>query len=347
LAGSPSNPWVQQTIPSDITTGHLFAIWCASSQKCWAVGSNGPSATILATTDGGQTWAAQNYPTNTGLASHGHLFSVTCGSPTACQAVGSGDQLSILSTHDGGANWVSDAYPSGLANGHLFTVFCATAATCWALGGDPTGTPVILNTTDGGQSWREQPYPSGLGLSGNGFLSIGCGNPSSCVIAANAGGTLVLLATSDGGQNWSVRPYPSSISAKTNGVGSISCPTVQACYLTGFTTSTAGGTPIILATHDGGTTWASQPYPSSLGLQTLDAIWCASGSDCWTLGSASSGPVILATSDGGSSWAPQAFPSSSGLGSNGLVGVACSGASACFIIGSGASSEPVIMGAKS
>ncbi len=89
VAGSSSSPWATQTIPSN-TANYLYDISCPNSKTCLAVGktgscpqgvmcNSGGSAVILATTDGGQTWEPQQYPTNSTLFSDGYLFSVSCG----------------------------------------------------------------------------------------------------------------------------------------------------------------------------------------------------------------------------------------------------------------------------
>jgi photosystem II stability/assembly factor-like uncharacterized protein len=355
VAGTSSDPWVAQTIPPGVATS-LFDISCVSAKACWVVGtadrnttycttsSCTGSAVILATKDGGQSWVTQQYPTNTGLGASGFLFSVSCGSSSTCSAGGSGDQMALLSTHDGGATWVNGHYPSGLAGGHIFQVVCVGADHCWALGGQ-SATPFILATTDGGQSWSQQKLPSGLGLSANGLHSIACATTSRCVIAAEASNSLVILTTNDGGSSWSKQPYSSSISAKTQALGFVSCPTKSDCYITGYNTSLSGGVPVILATHDGGSTWVSQSYPSSLGLAKLTWVKCSDGAHCWSVGTAASGAVIVATSDGGRSWATQSIPSGLGLSSQGLIDVSCPKTSACLVIGT-ANSTPVVLAAK-
>lgn len=355
VAGTTADPWVAQAVPSD-GSPYLFNISCSSTKDCWAVGkinakaycrqSSCPgNAVIIATKDGGQTWQFQ-YPTVAGLESSGYLYDVSCGSPTACQASGAAGPMAIISTDDGGSTWVSETYPSQLADGHIFQVYCKTANNCWALGSQ-SDAPFLLATTDGGRNWTEQHYPSNLGISTNGLFFISCATTSHCVMVADAGGTLVILATDNGGSSWSMQPYPSSITAKTNGVGYISCPTERACYITGFTTSVSGGTPVILATHDGGSTWVQQSYPSSLGLTALNMVQCADGSHCWAVGEGSSGSsMILATSDGGATWEAQTIPSNLGLRTDGLIALNCQSLSACWVLGNAATAPVVLSSTK-
>ena len=356
VAGTSSDPWAAQTLPSN-TANYLYDISCSTTTTCWAVGktgscpqgvmcNSGGRAVIVATDDGGQTWEPQQYPTDSPLFSDGYLFSVSCGAPTACVAGGSGSQMVLLSTHDGGSTWVSDSYPSELSEGHIFGVFCKTASNCWAVGG-ASNTPFILATTDGGQSWKEQHVPSALGVSPNGLLTMGCTTTSNCVMAANAGGSLLILVTKDGGSNWSAQPYPASISAKSNDIGFVSCPTQSSCYISGSTTSIAGGAPVVLATHDGGAAWESVRFPSSLGLTAINWIRCAGGSHCWALASGASGPMILATTDGGSNWAAQPIPTNLGVSDKGLAGLTCPKVSACWVVGNNAAdTNPVILAAR-
>jgi photosystem II stability/assembly factor-like uncharacterized protein len=356
VAGTASNPWVAQTVPPNAAS-YLYDITCSTSKACVAVGKTGSCpqqgvmcnsggyAVILATTDGGQTWETRSYPSNSSLFSNGYLFSVSCGSSTVCLAGGSGSQMVLLSSHDGGATWVSDSYPPELANGHIFQVYCKTASDCWALGG--TSTSFILATTDGGQSWTQQHVPSGLGINAVGLLTIGCVTTSNCVLAADAGGSLLILGTHDGGSSWSVRPYPSTIATKSSDIGFTSCSTKGSCYISGSTSSASGGPPVVVASHDSGSTWETVRFPSSLGLTSVNWIRCADGSHCWALVSGTSGPMMLASSDGGSSWAVQSIPSNVGLANRGLVGLACPDTSTCWAVGdNAANTAPVILAAR-
>jgi hypothetical protein len=128
---------------------------------------------------------------------------------------------------------------------------------------------------------------------------------------------------------------------------------VDTCYITGFYTGAGGtGSPVIVATKDGGKTWVSQPYSSSIQLTTLTAVRCATADDCWTVGSAASGPVVLATSDGGATWSSQNYPGGQDISV--LTDLSCPHSpSPCWMVATvggdpktGAGSQPMILAAK-
>ena len=139
------------------SAGTLDAISCATATSCEAVGGN----VVLATTDGGATWATQTVPA--GVSS---LTGISCVSATTCEAVGynyntvtSTSTGVVLATTDGGTTWVTQTTPTG--TGTLTGVSCATATVCEAVGATTSFGLAILATTNGGATWTAQIVPVG------------------------------------------------------------------------------------------------------------------------------------------------------------------------------------------
>ena len=109
----------------------------ADARLGWAVGEGG---TILATHDGGASWARQRSGTE-------YLRGVHFADTRLGWAVGEGG--TILATHDGGASWARQR--SG-TDKFLWGVHFADARLGWAVGGSGT----IVATRDGGASWAPQ-----------------------------------------------------------------------------------------------------------------------------------------------------------------------------------------------
>jgi hypothetical protein len=147
----------------------------------WAVGyaaidsaTVGDSPVILATSDGGATWKAQD-ASSAGIEAH--LKSVTFSDAAHGWAVGDATNHGgvstpvILATRDGGAIWKAQDASSAGKRGVLTSVTFIDAAHGWAVGDAPNstvyGTPVILATSDGGATWKAQDASSagkGAGL---------------------------------------------------------------------------------------------------------------------------------------------------------------------------------------
>jgi photosystem II stability/assembly factor-like uncharacterized protein len=242
----------------------------------WAVGGD---QVILATADGGATWAAQTPDTEHGL----WLNSVDFTDADHGWAV-AGD--GIIATTDGGATWVDQE--SGTEFG-LNSIAFIDARHGWAVG----DRGVIVTTNDGGVTWTAQstevPYPAGSAdfNSQYGFESV-------CFADADHGwavgdgsilyGTPVIYSTSDGGANWTVQKV--DVHEDLNGVF--------------FTDSTSGwavgvdGT--VIATTDGGATWTAQASGTDENLRSVAFVGKLHG---WAVGWSG---TIIATTDGGATW---------------------------------------------
>jgi hypothetical protein len=148
----------------------------ADGRHGWVVGDRG---TILASEDGGGTWAAQSSGTTVDL--NDVTFSIDSSHGWAVGAAGT-----ILSTDDGGRTWKSR---DSRSRGRLLAVaFAGDGRHGWALGG---GT--ITATEDGGRTWAPQT------LRGAHFLGLAAAGPAR---ASAVGPSGAIVTTEDGGRNW-------------------------------------------------------------------------------------------------------------------------------------------------
>ena len=202
--------------------------------------------TILATGDGGATWAPQTSGTQSDLWAVQFLDAKTG------WAVGTSG--TILATGDGGATWAPQT--SGTLS-VLIAVQFLDAMTGWAVGTSGT----ILATGDGGATWAPQTSGTLSNLSAVQFLDAETG------WAVGESGTI--LATGDGGATWAPR---------TSGTRS-NLLAVQ--FLDAKTGWAVGDSGTILATGDGGATWA----PQTSGTQShLSAVQFLDAETGWAVG---------------------------------------------------------------
>ena len=190
--------------------GMLNAVSFVDAKHGWAVGSTGgsyeESPLLLATTDGGQTWEAQQ-PSN----DYAGLYALDFVDAARGWAVGGwgGEQNgapALVGTSNGGATWGNESPPAIATNSFLEAVDFVDATHGWAVGtrnrgysgGNPVYVPVILATTDGGASWQARDASSAStpgGLASVTFTDAAHG------WAVGSSGTII--ATSDGGATWS------------------------------------------------------------------------------------------------------------------------------------------------
>lgn len=285
-----------------------------------AVGEGG---TVLATTDGGESWSAQDSTVTS------TLYSVYC--DARCErawAVGSGG--TILSTSDGGKHWSAQTFADRPVR--LRSVqFREGGMRGWIVGGEGT----ILATSDGGKTWTLQ--NSGYR---NELTSVRFSNDGKHGWAAGFSGAM--LATNDGGEVWEYHQvglytylslwldpegkngwavgYNNQIYRTTNGrewlnFGKIETDPKEGVWLTSVQFSADGqhgwiaredGT--IFGTVDGGMTWTNASGRSGVYLSQI----CFDHSGKRGLAVGSSGTILL-TADRGRNWTTRTSSRSSQL----------------------------------
>ena len=334
LAAPGAGPgWQAQPLPAGVSG--VTGIACPSASSCVAVGSAEQTGTaglpvILLTTDGGGRWAeAGGLPA--GLAS---LSGVACASVSRCWVAGSWKgapypAAAVLATSDGGLHWARQALPAGLRS--LAGIDCPAQARCWAAGQASAGGAAVVATDDGGATWARQALPGGIAA----LSAVSCGTTTRCWAAgSSAAGTGVAAGTTNAGRTWTRTDVTGTLA-----LDGISCVGDDHCRASGLA-SIRPGTAAVVATDDGGLSWASQALPP--GLARLWAVTCPSDRDCQAVGETTQGDgAAIRTADGGVSWVTEPLPAPVQVLV--LQGVACAGTADCWAAGTAASHRGVVL----
>ena len=263
----PATGW--ETQPSG-TTQTLRSVSATDATHSYAVGDGG---TIVATTNGGQTWLPQTSGTSAGLHD---VFFLGSGKGAAGKGIGLGlgwavgDGGAILSTLNGGSTWSRQT--SG-TTADLLAVTFTDAQRGYAVGSGGT----ILTTMNGGTSWAARPSQGGVTLTDVTFTDAMRG------FAVGSGGTI--LMTQNAGASWT--PQSSGSSSQLTSVSFVDQSRGWAAG--------AGGT--ILSTMNGGATWL--PQTMGAGGMDLSAITFLDAMRGFAVGA---GGSLLSTQNGGFSW---------------------------------------------
>jgi photosystem II stability/assembly factor-like uncharacterized protein len=292
----------------------LTAVSFPDASHGWAVGESG---TILATSNSGATWVAQDSGTTTDLT--GASF------PDASHGWAVGQSGTILATSDGGATWV--AQDSGTTES-LTSVSFPDASHGWAVGSrwdcdTMAYVGVILFTTDGGTDWSDQ------SPGGSGWLNDVCFSDANHGWAV--GGYPVrasdddvdyypcetIFATSDGGATWTAQ-NPGQYSMTVGELFGVCFSDASHGWAVGRycdRDDVLEGGYTILYTRDGGAHWSQQNSPDDGRGNVYRCLCAVSAPDAthgWVVGSCWFGPdpsrfmsVIGSNPDGGPNWSKQ------------------------------------------
>jgi len=157
--------WAVQQVPPDVKlpdsaldTGvdpgdvNLYSLSFPDPDHGWVVGEFG---TIMASTDGGQTWHQQHGPVESTLFGV-HFTDVTHGWAVGIDSI-------IVVTDDGGASW--RVQPSPVAQRSLYDVY-VRGNQGWIVGSQGT----IIKSADAGATWVVEPLP--IDLAANWLRSV-------------------------------------------------------------------------------------------------------------------------------------------------------------------------------
>lgn len=247
-----------------VTETDLYSVSFSDNLNGYTVGVGG---TVLQTTDGGGTWAADVVGTNSDL---NDVFTLN---NTHTWIVGNMPD-SILFTSNGGTSWQLQNTGS---NEYLTDVYFIDAQTGWAVGTNG----VILNSVNGGQNWSVQTSNTSLVLNSVFFTDALNG-----WVVGEQG---LILRSIDGGANW-------------NSISSTASGSLAAVYFVNPTTGWAvGEASTIFHTTDGGVNWEQQTVDITGDLFHLNAVHFVNAQVGWASGYA---PSVFQTTDGGETWLP-------------------------------------------
>ena len=266
--------------PVTIQNNILNSLTCPSNSDCWAVGYHVAATTYQTLIEhwDGAAWTLVTAP-NPASARTNFLNGVTCASVSDCWAVGqssvdvgAGNPYQTLIEHWDGSSWtiVSSPNTDTTQNNALNAVTCASASQCWAVG-DPT-----LIEKWNGTRWSIVSFPqSDATLTG-----VTCTSTSDCWAVGYSSATVI--AHWDGSA-WTVVPSPNQPSAN-NYLFGVTCASASECWATGYY-YTGSPTQTLVEQWDGSSwTIINSPNTSATVYNQLNAIACASASNCFAVG---------------------------------------------------------------
>ena len=356
-----NSPWLGRFTAVGVPTpvNALSALDCVNATRCWAVGSTVGSggapngAAVIATTDGGIKWAAQNIPPTVG-----YLSAVACNNVGHCTAVGqaaqaSGGQAVIISTADGGAQWTQVPAPAGVLD--LTAVSCHPDGWCMAVGSAPTGSVALVSTTSGASWVQAGPLPATM----SGASALSCTGDQRCWVTGHTTVALdhvagALSLTTDGGTNWAMVATPpgtgslngiSCFNGSPTGSGAVPVPSTTSTTAPPTTSTAAGvasGSSVPTTTSTAPTTTTTTASPPST--TTTAPIVGIPGARCTVVGTTATildaaragHGLILTTANGGATWSSQTVTSLSAS----LNGVSCTAIGTCVTVGSSVATSP-------
>ena len=253
----------------------LFSVSFSTEAKGWACGRWG---TILHTSDGGKTWAAQHSGTDLTLTG---IYFVN---EVLGWAVGA--EGTILHTGDGGRTWEKQKSPVPFYHGDVHFV---SPLKGW-IASEETH---ILHTRDGGKSWGVQFQDNIFRLKAISFADEQHG-----WAVGEYGFT---YGTRDGGETWT---HQSGQFEYCEEIGDYKCGIFlfDVKAIDPQTAVAVGADSLIVMTRDGGSTWrkldaALPPHTHLMG------VAASAGGDIAICGKG----VYIFSNDGGASWAPLRF----------------------------------------
>ena len=269
-----------QPLPSPapmLADAELTSVSFVDADHGWAVGDRG---VIWATSDGGRNWQLQRSPTTCRLECVQFLDTLNGWAVGGWTHPYTHHTSGVaLRTRDGGRTWelIPDKTLPALKH-----VKFSDVRRGWAAGdASPLYASGIFRTEDGGREWTPVPKGNTAGWTAADFRDDNSG------VLADSGGQTAITGP---GQ---VRP------SRTGNLGPrplrrLVLAGQQAGWLVGD-----GGQ--ILATSDGGFTWAAPSGPLPPGAEGFDyRALAAFGSHCWVAGNP--GTCVLHSADGGQSW---------------------------------------------
>jgi hypothetical protein len=335
--GDGGATWHAQPIPA--TVGFLSAIACITARQCVAMGQGQSTQGIaISTTNGGLTWVGDILP-----ADVTDVTAVACQVGVGCAAVGAttGGDVALTTTGPTAPWSQAGGLPAGV--GGVRSLSCVGSTDCWATGelmvdGDHV-TGEVLQTTTGGSTWLALPVPAKPGFL-NGVSCVA--GPDDAAGAIPTTSTTTVPATTVPAPGTPTTVAPATTTSTPAAAASTTTPTPPGagdagvrCTVVGTTSTTAvgvrSGQALVLASDNGGATWASEPVTASAA--SLLGVSCTAVATCVAVGntvaSAPQAGVIIFTGATARPWSPPTVltPAQS------LTGVDCVSTAQCVVVG--------------
>jgi hypothetical protein len=210
---------------------------------------------------------------------------------------------------------------------------------CAAVGSYVVTNPYYKSLTEiwNGTGWTIEPVASpGSRATEISLASVSCASATSCVAVGsyqNSAGIEKSLTEVWDGSDWALVRSPNPSGEEVSSLEGVSCRSANSCVAVGYWSSVSQVLHT-LAERWNGTTWEIEATPTSGGEtnDTLNAVSCATTSECIAVGTSAGTPV--AEGWNGSSWTTEPTPKLTGYSS--FAGVSCPTASSCIAVGSGA-----------
>ncbi len=276
-----------------------------------------------------------------GLCSFGlvlALFSFAAPTPNTSAEVGT----STAPRSAAAGTWSIATSPNttGTENNYLFGVTCASASDCWAVGYSiGIAFQTLIEHWDG-ISWAIVSSPNTSTTQNNYLYSVTCASASECwaVGFSRNGSVYQTLIEQWNGTSWSIVTSPNALPVQGSSFFSgVTCASASECWAVGYSTANISGiADQTFIARWNGTTWATASSANTSPTQSnyLQAVTCASGSDCWAIGYSVGPPdQNLIEHWDGTSWTIVASPNAGTMRSNQLNDITCVSSSECWAIG--------------
>lgn len=267
------------TLIREKQSGSFLALSFADQQHGWVVGDSGR---IITTSDGGDSWVAQESGTNHSLRCVRFV--------TQQKGWIAGGGNAIGATTDGGASWTWKNFPAEPDRDFMAISF-PDESNGWIA--DNFGR--IYHTTDGGVSWADQSSGTTWAITSIQFLDAREGWAT--------GINRVVLHTTDGGTTWMAETLDS---LEDGSGGATHFQDICVVNRTSGFIATAvipGGMyyhmpPPVVSTTNAGETWSCRATPEGSALLTIAFL---DGQNGWAAGFSG----VVCTNDGGAHWSFQ------------------------------------------
>ena len=196
----------------------------------------------------------------------------------------------------------------------------------------PVGSPA--------SGWTIVSSPNSSATEPNFLYGVTCASASDCwTVGYYRGFGDQTLTEHWDGSSWKIVSSANSSTTQNNELNAVTCVSPSNCWAVGrYSNGSVGAT---LTQRWDGTSWTivSSPNPDPLIVlaNELDAVTCASASDCWAVGHSYNRVVsawqTLIERWNGSSWSIVTSPNSSPTQGNFLAGVTCTSSSNCWAVG--------------